>query len=65
MSKIGLRAARANAGLTLEEVGKVIGKSAYTIAKYEKGESVPKWDVFNKLCNLYGFNVDDIFLPEQ
>lgn len=63
MSRISLKAARINAGLTQAEVGKEIGKSAYTLSKYEKGESIPKWDVFEKLCNLYGFRVDDIFLP--
>lgn len=65
MSKIGLRAARVNAGYTLSEVSEAVGISKYTLAQYEKGFTVPRWDVFQKLCELYKFSVNDIVLPER
>ena len=63
MTQISIRAARLNAGLTLEDVSKQTNISAYTLGKYEKGESMPKWDVFVNLCRIYNVPVTDIFIP--
>ena len=65
MRQITLKAARVNAGLTLEEVSEALNLSTYTIIKYERGESVPRLDVFSKLCSLYGVGITDIFMPYQ
>jgi len=64
MSQISLKAARVNKGLTLTEVGEAVNLSAYTLSKYERGEAMPRWDVFVRLCRLYELPLDAIFLPE-
>ena len=62
--KITLKGARANAGLTQDEVAKELKKSKNTIVSYEKGRSVPDIETGKALAKLYGVSVDDlIFLP--
>ena len=64
--KITLRAARVNAGLTLDEVTKIVKKSKNTLISYEKGRSVPDIETGKTLATLYGVSVDDIiFLPRN
>lgn len=64
--KLTLKAARVNAGLTQEEVGKEVGKSKNTIANYENGKSMPDMKTGKALAALYGLSVDDLnFLPED
>ena len=65
MSKISLKAARVNAGMTLKEVSKRTNISMYTLAKYEKGEVSPRWDTFLLLCSLYNQSCADIFVPTR
>jgi len=59
--KISLAAARVNAGLTQEEVAKAINKNKATIVSYEKGETIPTYDIVEKLEKLYGICKDYIF----
>jgi DNA-binding XRE family transcriptional regulator len=64
--KFTLRGARANAGLTQDEVARAVKKSKNTIVSYEKGRSVPDIETGKALARLYGMSVDDIiFLPEN
>lgn len=64
--KLTLKAARVNAGLTQEEVGKGVGKSKNTIANYENGKSTPDMKTGKALAALYGLSVDDLnFLPND
>lgn len=64
--KISLRAARANAGLTQDEVAKAVKKSKNTIVSYEKYRTIPDMETGKALAKLYGMSVDDIiFLPED
>ncbi len=65
MAKISLRAARISAGYSAEKAAKQVGVSRFTLLKYEKGDTVPRWDVFETLCKLYGVSVTDIFLPKE
>lgn len=65
MGKISLRAARVNAGYTLEEVSKKTGISKYTLGNYEKGTSQPRWDKFLSLCELYEQSVNDVYVPKE
>lgn len=65
MGKISIRAARVSANLTLKEVSKHTGISEYTLAKYEKGDSQPRWDTFMTLCNLYNQSINDVFIPSK
>lgn len=54
MKKIGLRAARVDAGLTQEDVFKTLGVSQHTVMAWEKGEKTPDEETFEKLCKMYG-----------
>ena len=58
--KFTLKAARAQAGLTQDEVAKEIKKSKNTVVSYEKGRSVPDIETGKALAKLYGMSVDDI-----
>lgn len=57
---IHLKAARVNAGLTQEEVAKVLNISRNTITSYEAYRSKPDIETAQKLAALYGMSVDDI-----
>lgn len=59
---MSLRAARVNAGLTLEDVSKETGISKPTLINYELHPGEIKVKTLRALCNLYKVNVDDIFL---
>lgn len=61
--KISLRAARVNAGMTQEEVAKVVGKGKQTIVNWENGKTAIPAVELQKLCNLYKMPLDYIFLP--
>lgn len=51
--RVSLEAARVNAGLTQDEAAKKIGVSKKTIVNYEKGYSVPNWNVVMKMAEVY------------
>ena len=55
-----LKAARINAGLTLQEVSDEIGKTKNTIANYENYRTKPDIETSKKLAKLYNLSVDDI-----
>lgn len=62
---ISIKAARINAGLTLEKVQEATGISRNTLAKYEAGETMPRWDTVIRLCELYACSINSIFIPRQ
>lgn len=62
MQGITLKAARVNAGLTLRQVSKKIGRSFQTISKYEKDSTKIPLDLLKELSTLYGIDMDNIFL---
>lgn len=62
MSKITLKAARVNAGLTQKEAAKKLGISNQTLSRYEKDASDLKMSMIWKLCDLYGITSDALFL---
>lgn len=64
--KITLKAARVNAGLTQDDVARILKKSKNTIVSYEKGRSSPNMEMGKALAALYNTSVDDlIFLPRD
>ena len=65
MPKITLKAARINAGMTQANVAKKMNVHANTLASWEKGVTEPSWGEFVFLCDLYGFDTEDIFLPQK
>ena len=64
--KIKWNAARVNAGLTIDEVAKDLGKSKNTIISYEKYKTIPDMETAHAMASLYGASFDDIiFLPDD
>ena len=62
--KITLRAARVNAGLTLEVAAKQLGIAKNTLISYEKYRTIPDMAMGTAMASLYGLSVDNlIFLP--
>lgn len=45
-----IKEARENRGLTQKELAKIMGKSTYTIIKWEAGVTEPKYSEFKELC---------------
>lgn len=65
MSKLTLKAARVNAGLTLKDAAEKIGRSPATVCAWEKGQADPKLGDFLKLMELYGTDTGDILRKEE
>lgn len=63
--KISLAAARVNAGLTQNDVAKVLRVGKQTVVSWEKGKSEPKMSQSRQLSELYNMPLDYIFLPEK
>jgi DNA-binding XRE family transcriptional regulator len=63
--KISLAAARVNAGLTQDDVARVLKVGKQTIVSWEKGKSEPKMSQSRQLSELYKMPLDYIFLPEK
>ena len=61
--QVSLRAARINAGLTVDDAAKAVSKHRNTILRWESGKTeIPSKD-FRKLCDLYQAPMSCIFLP--
>lgn len=58
--KVTIAAARVNAGLTQSVAAKRANINKKTLSAYEKGTRLPKVDVLNTLCQIYGCTMDDI-----
>lgn len=59
--KISLKAARINASLSQREAAAALNINRSTLRNYETGDSVPDWDMVQKISNLYEFPSDFIF----
>lgn len=59
--KISLAAARVNAGLTQEDVVKMLKITKNTLVSWEKGTSEPKISQARELSKLYNMPLDVIF----
>lgn len=63
--KISLKAARVNANMTQEELGRRIGRNASTILNWEKGNTrIPLQD-FKNICKVLNIDEDFIFLKTK
>ena len=63
--KITLAAARVNAGFSQEEAAIKLNISKETLSNYERGKSVPNWDMVKKIEDVYDFPTDFIFFGEE
>lgn len=58
-----MKAARVNAGLTQNEVAKVMGVSNVTISNWEKGKKYPTLIQAYNLAQIYGVTLNDFIIP--
>lgn len=65
MTKMTLRALRANYNLTAKEVAEKVGVHHQTLLKYEHNSSKIPMDLLLKLANLYKVKPDFIFLGKK
>lgn len=63
--KIQLKALRVNADLTQEKAAQLIGVRKETLTNWEKYKTFPKIDVLQKMCEVYGCTLDDVFIPSS
>ena len=56
--KISLASARVNAGLSQAEAAKLIGVGQDTLSGYETGKVSPKWEVIEKMSQVYNYPID-------
>lgn len=55
-----LKAARVNAKLTQEDVGKLLGVERSTVSAWENGRSVPRYDMCTRISKLYDIPMSEI-----
>lgn len=66
MLKISIKSARVNAGYSQKDASAKLGVSNKTLCSWEKGITVPKADMIDKICQLYNVGYDNlIFLPNN
>ncbi|AEB82422.1 TPA: helix-turn-helix transcriptional regulator [Streptococcus suis] len=65
MTQWTLKACRVNAGYTLRQVAKKVGKNFQTISKYEKDSTIIPFELLKDLSKLYRVKLDDIFLGDS
>lgn len=65
MTQWTLKACRVNAGYTLRQVAKKVGKNFQTISKYEKDSTPIPFELLKDLSELYHVKLDDIFLGDS
>ncbi len=63
MGKVTLMAARISAGMSRKTVSERLDVAESTIARWEQGNSRIDAKAFLELCEMYGFEASDIFLP--
>lgn len=63
--KVSLKAARVNAGLRQTDVAAALNVSPISVSNWESGKTSPKIKVLQKMCSLYGVDIDGIFLPDE
>lgn len=63
MTKITLKAARVNAGLSQDGLAEKLGVSRKTITDWELGKAEMRPAYLLAVCYITGFKEDDIILP--
>ncbi|NCC68649.1 MAG: XRE family transcriptional regulator [Clostridia bacterium] len=56
-----LRSMRVSSGYSQSELGKMIGKTQQTLARWEQGENQPDITTLFRICELCGTTVQDAF----
>lgn len=60
MTKLSLKAARINAGLTQRQAAALLKISTPTLIKWEQGKTFPNASMIEKICGMYDVHYDDI-----
>ena len=63
-TKMSLKAARVNAGLSQDAAAKRLGKGKQTLSNWETGRTKIDAESFLELCRIYNCKAEDIFLPQ-
>ena len=61
-TKMTLKAARVNAGLTLKDASKELGVGLQTLVSWETGKTSPTLRKTKRICEVYQIQIQDIFL---
>ena len=65
MSKMSLKSARVNAGLTQKQAADALEIAPSTLRNWEKGITFPKQPEIEKMCFLYKVSYDQVnFCPQ-
>ena len=62
--RISLAAARVNAGMTQEDVAKILHVGKQTVVNWEKGKTEPKTSQARKLSEIYKMPIEHIFFND-
>ncbi|MBP3876624.1 MAG: helix-turn-helix transcriptional regulator [Lachnospiraceae bacterium] len=65
MPKITLKAARVNAGMTQDDVAKVLHRTKQTIVNWETGVTDIRYNDLKTLSDLYKMPIEYINIPEK
>lgn len=60
-----LKSARIKKELSLEYVGRKIGKNSTTIGRYERGEIIPNAETLSKLCGILDIYSNDLYKTDE
>ena len=60
MSRMSLRAARVDRGLSQQQFGDAVGVSKSTVISWESGKTLPNLDKVSKICEVLGREYDEI-----
>lgn len=63
--RISLAAARVNAGFQQKEAAAALGISPLTLARWERGETVPNYEMVQRIVDLYRYPADYIFFGKH
>lgn len=63
--RISLRAARVNAGLSQKAAAELLRIGTSTLQGYENGRSIPRWDIIQRMQEVYGINSNLLQLPGE
>lgn len=63
--KISLAAARVNAGMTQNDVSRILRVSNKTVLNWEKGKAIPSYATLKTLSDIYQIPIDNIRLPKE
>lgn len=62
--QVSMKAMRVNAEMSQEQAAKAIGTTKRTLCSWENHETFPNALQLKRLCDVYGCEMNDIFLPD-